>query len=230
MVTTPPVDCVQDVLTRLHSMLGPHYNYVFTGDELCAAILEPAIQLFNLPSSSVRTYVLCADEPSRVPVEKAAEQKRRLEPDRATRRHAATNPEAAAATDAKRRRPASLTSPAYSSKSTWKERQKQDLERVYPPDACVVAAGIRYRPQMADGTRGDEVIEESLYLPSLLRERRARTTIWTYLMQYLAASVSTLRAAAVSQDACTEPTGYDAGRAHRGSSSGWTASLCRRCA
>lgn len=173
---------LQDVLTRLHSLMGPSYNFVFTGDQLVDAILEPALQLLSLPSASVRTYVLCADEPSRVPREKAAEQKRRLEPDRATRRRTATDPEAAAAdSEAKRRKPAAVA-------PTWKDRRKSeraDLERVYPPDARVVSGGIEYRPVVGmDGTRGDLIVEP-LHLPSLLRERRARTSIWDYLLQFL---------------------------------------------
>lgn len=159
------------------------------------------MQLFCLPTSSVRTYVLCADEPSRVPVEKAAEQKRRLEPDRATWRRNATDPEAAATaaaaaaeSDSKRHKRATAAAavPASSSASTWKDRRKSEraeLERVYPSDAVVFAGGIRYQPRLADGTRSDEVIEAPLHLPSLLRERHARTTIWTYLMQYLSAAV-----------------------------------------
>lgn len=182
---------VQDVLTRLHSLIGPHYNYVFTGNELCAAILEPVLQLLSLPSSSVRTYVLCADEPSRVPKEKAAEQKRRLEPDRATWRRNATDPEAAAEADSKRRRPAPAGQLTSTSTTTWKDRRKNEraeLERAYPPDARVVAGGIEYRPLAADGTRG-ELIVEPIHLPSLLRERRARTTIWDCLVWYLQCAV-----------------------------------------
>lgn len=178
---------LQDVLTRLHSLMGPSYNFVFTGDQLVEAILEPALQLLSLPSASVRTYVLCADEPSRVPREKAAEQKRRLEPDRTTRRRIATDPEAAEAeSEAKRRKPAEVA-------TTWKDRRKSeraDLERVYPPDARVVSGGIEYRRSVVgvDGTRGDLIVEP-LHLPSLLRERRARTSIWDYLLQFLKSAV-----------------------------------------
>jgi hypothetical protein len=184
----------QDVLTRLHSLIGSNYNYIFTGDQLCEAILEPAMQLFCLPTSSVRTYVLCADEPSRVPVEKAAEQKRRLEPDRATRRRTALEDEDGDNTK-KSQRSTKYQKPAAAvptASSTWKDRKKserKELERVYPPDAVVFAGGIRYKLRLADGTQSDEVIEEPLHLPSLLRERRARTSIWNYLVEYLSAAV-----------------------------------------
>jgi hypothetical protein len=149
------------------------------------------MRLFCLPTSNVRTYVLCADEPSRVPVEKAAEQKRRLEPDRGTWRRSATDPEAAAAaSSSKRRRP--VTDAVVNTASTWKDRKKSEragLERVYPPDAVVVAGGIRYRARREDGTPSDEIIEEPLHLPSLLRERQARTSIWNYLLEYLSSAV-----------------------------------------
>ena len=194
----------QDVLTRLHSLLGPNYNFVFTGDQLVDAILEPALQLLSLPSASVRTYILCADEPSRVPREKAAEQQRRLEPDRTTRRRRATDPDAAAAeTDAKRRRPAEVA-------PTWKERRKSeraDLERAYPPDARVVSGGIEYRSP----TTG-ELIVEPLHLPSLLRERRARTSIWDYLLQYLKSAVRVRAAICMPPYTQTEPVCNDVGR------------------
>lgn len=206
---TKAIARAQDVLTRLHSLIGPHYNYVFTGDELCEAILEPALRLLSLPSASVRTYVLCADEPSRVPKEKAAEQKRRLEPDRATWRRNATDPDAAAEADAKRRRPA--TAAATAATTAWKTRrqsERADLERTYPPNARVVSGGIEYRP-----LAGGEVIVEPLFLPSLLRERQARTSIWDYLVAYLKSAVGCCWRRRWAVTTCrTEPVRHDAGR------------------
>ena len=165
-------------------MRGPRYNYEYTGDELCEAIIQPAMELFA--TGAVSTYVFCADEPSRVPREKAAEQKRRLEPDRASRRFAATNPEEAATRDSKRRCPSKALTPS----AQQRKEDERALERVYPADAVVVAGGICYRPQMADGTHMSETITETLHLPSLLRQRNARTSIWAYLATYLATNVS----------------------------------------
>jgi hypothetical protein len=156
---------------------------MYTGDDLCRAILAPALDAFK--SGQVQTYVLCADEPSRVPREKEPEQKRRSEPRRAERRFAATHPEEAAALDTKRRKPSSrILTPSA-------QRRKDDqaaLKRIYPPDAILVAEGIQYRPLMLDGTR-DVTFTEPLHLPSLLSERVARKQIWDYLVTYLTRTV-----------------------------------------
>lgn len=78
--TGPPSDLeklvvVDDLLTRLFTMIGPNKNYMFTGLQLYASIMRPVREL--LKSKHGYVYVLLCDDPEFVPAEKADEQKQR---------------------------------------------------------------------------------------------------------------------------------------------------------
>jgi len=210
VVMDPSVDgrwvVIEDIMTWLHSWKGPRWNDTFTREELVAGITER--YLASLRDLPVDHAVICADEMSRVPLEKHKEQAARTAAFRAQRPAKRTKLSARAQkqldkltqqhtkglwTDPQFRTlrdeiydcmdvPApSRPSAAAAAAAAASVEQKDGAElSLYPDDALLCPEGIRYRHPT---TQADTT--ERLHLPRLLHSRNVRQQIWTALVDYL---------------------------------------------
>jgi len=158
-----PWAILEDTLTRLHHTRGPRFDFTFTLEELLFFVLEHHMK--PLREGRITFAVLCGDDPTRVPVEKADTQAERTKAYREGSR--------------RRTAPRQLVDGREDQGGLDNDHERDGAEKAhllpYPDDAELCDEGIRYRdfPEAEGGT----LRAERVHIGRLLHTRSVRIQI-----------------------------------------------------